>query len=81
MYKCVECGRVFEEGEEAVWYEDRGEFWGVPCSERETGCPRCHEPYEEASRCKGCGEWHLSDELDGGLCDDCREETEDENDG
>ena len=47
MFKCLDCGYVFEEGEEAVWYEDRGEYWGVPCRERMTGCPACHGDYEE----------------------------------
>jgi hypothetical protein len=47
MFKCTECGYIFEEGEEAVWYEDRGEYWGVPCRERMTGCPVCHGDYEE----------------------------------
>ena len=55
MFKCVECGCIFEEGEKAVWYEDRGEFWGVPCSERLTGCPKCYGVYEEASMCECCG--------------------------
>ena len=74
-YKCVECGHIFEEGEQAVWYEDRGEFWGDPCSERLTGCPVCHESFEEAFECKGCGEWFLYDELDDGLCESCQEEN------
>lgn len=47
MYQCADCGHIFEEGEQAVWYEDRGEFWGVPCRERMTGCPVCHGAYEE----------------------------------
>jgi predicted nucleic acid-binding Zn-ribbon protein len=47
MYKCADCGHIFEEGEQAIWYEDRGEFWGVPCRERMTGCPVCHGAYEE----------------------------------
>jgi hypothetical protein len=49
IYKCVDCGHIFEEGEQAVWYEDRGEFWGVPCSERMTGCPICNGDYEETT--------------------------------
>ena len=77
MFKCIDCGNLFEEGEQAVWYEDRGEYWGVPCSERMTGCPVCKGDYEEAKECKECGEWHFSDELTDGLCENCREETED----
>ena len=78
MFKCIECGYVFEEGEQAVWYEDRGEFWGVPCSERMTGCPKCRGDYEEATECENCGEWHDEYELEDGLCEKCREnESED----
>ena len=77
MYKCADCGHVFEEGEEAVWEESRGEFWGFPCSERMTGCPVCRGEHEKAYECKKCGEWFFKDELEDGLCDDCREETED----
>ena len=75
-YKCIDCGFVFEEGEEAVWEEDRGEFWGAPCSERVSGCPKCHGDYEEASECTECGEWHFTDELDDGVCPKCQEKGE-----
>ena len=50
QYICTECGRVLEEDERAVWYEDRGEHFGTPCSERMEGCPYCYgvvEEYEE----------------------------------
>ena len=73
VYKCVECETVFEEGEEAVWKEDRGEFWGFPCSEIMTGCPVCRGDYEEASECKECGKWFFKDGLDDGLCEGCQE--------
>ena len=77
MFKCFNCGNLFEEGEEAVWYEDRGEFWGRPCTERMTGCPVCKCDYDEASECKECGEWHFSDELSDGLCKACKKEERD----
>lgn len=78
MYKCVECANLFEEGEQAVWHEDRGEYWGVPCQERVTGCPVCKGDYDEVFMCENCGEWHFSDELTDGLCEAC---TEVKNDG
>ena len=78
MFKCLDCGNLFEEGEEAVFYEDRGEYWGVPCTERMTGCPLCKGDYDELFMCKDCGDWHYEDELTDGLCENCREETEDE---
>lgn len=42
-YHCLECDREFDEPDE--WEEDRGEFWGVPCSERMSGCPYCRGEY------------------------------------
>ena len=76
MYKCVDCGYVFEDGEQAVWREDRGEYWGRPCFEDMTGCPKCHGYFEEATVCDGCGEWFLDDELYDGLCESCQEEED-----
>lgn len=72
-YKCLECGHIFEEGEEKVWQEDRGEYWGVRCSEEMSGCPKCSGEYEQAIRCALCGEPHLYEELNGGVCDECLE--------
>ena len=74
MYKCIECDTVFEEGEEAVWRESRGEYWGVPCFEEETGCPKCKGDYAEAVRCKRCEKWCFEDELNDGLCECCYDE-------
>lgn len=71
MYKCDNCGHLFDDGEQAVWAEDRGECWGTRCSETVSGCPICKCDYEEVFRCKICGDWHKECELMGGLCDDC----------
>lgn len=50
-YKCGDCGAIIDETEIASWDEPRGEFWGMPCSERLSGCPYCFgldlEEYEE----------------------------------
>lgn len=69
MYKCVDCGIVFENPES--WLEDRGEFWGVSCSERVYGCPKCRGDYEEAEKCGICEELFFLDELYGGVCKEC----------
>ena len=61
--KCVECGHIFEEGEQARWSESRGEFWGVPCSEEMSGCPLCHGGYEKTKPCKICGSEHLEEKI------------------
>ena len=70
-YKCLECGHIFEEGEQARWSESRGEYWGVPCSEEMLGCPLCKGEYEKTVSCEICGSEHLGDELIGGVCEEC----------
>lgn len=73
-YKCLECGHIFDEGEQAVWSESRGEFWGIPCSEEMSGCPLCKGEYEKTVQCAFCDSEHLEDELFGGVCDECIDE-------
>lgn len=73
-YKCVDCGHIFEEGEQGCWSENRGEFWGVSCGENMSGCPKCHGEYEKTVSCVVCGSEHLEDELNGGVCDECVDE-------
>lgn len=70
-YKCVECGNIFEEGEQIRWDEDRGEFWGSSCSETMSGCPCCGGSYEETKACEICGSEHLENELLNGVCEEC----------
>lgn len=52
LYKCCECGRIFEESEIETWKESRGEFWGQPAYEDMSGCPYCfstaYEEYDES---------------------------------
>ena len=72
MYKCIECEAIFEDPE--TWEEDRGEYWGVPCTETVSGCPKCRGGFEEAVECKRCGNVHFADELDDGLCECCYDE-------
>lgn len=72
-YICLDCGHIFEDGEQAIWEESRGEFWGIPCTEKMDGCPLCHGCYEKSVPCKICGSEHLRDELSGGVCDGCIE--------
>ena len=76
LYKCCECGHVFEGDEVAVWTESRGEFWGFPAYEEMTGCPRCKGDYDEAVKCEVCEGYFLSEELEDGICEDCREKED-----
>lgn len=71
MYKCLDCGEVFDE----------------PASVRETHgftdgfaeifymCPYCNGDYEEVHQCKKCDEWHTDEELYDGWCEKCLRET------
>ena len=66
-YKCLYCGHIFEEGEEAIWSEAHGEKW--------SGCPICRSGFEETKKCSICEGVFLEDELKGGcVCEDCLQE-------
>lgn len=71
MYKCLECGHIFEEGEQARWNDPRGEYAGVPCSETMYGCPLCKGNYKKTVSCEICESAHLENELYGGVCIEC----------
>ena len=73
MFKCCECGHLFEDGEQAVWEEKHGFIDGP--FEKWSGCPLCKSDYEEVHQCKECGDWHYEDELYGGWCEKCLRET------
>jgi hypothetical protein len=70
-YICLDCGNIFEEGEQITFQENRGELFGVPCSKKISGCPVCGGEYEESTQCSICGSEHLEEDLNGGLCDEC----------
>lgn len=62
-YKCLECGNIFDEGEERRWIEPHGEEM--------TGCPFCNGAYEKTVKCEFCEGEFLEDELFGGVCQEC----------
>lgn len=74
-YKCIECGYVFDDGEQAVFENDCKEFWGAPCKETFSCCPMCGGDYGEAVPCDCCGEYTLKEELEmnGDICAECME--------
>ena len=73
-FKCLECGNIFEEGEQEIWYEHHPYGMGTD-SEEFSGCPICKGDFEETKQCKICGGEFLEDELLGGcVCDECIEE-------
>ena len=73
MFKCCECGHLFEEGEQAVTYETHG-FYQPPYEEIHS-CPVCGGDFEEVHQCKECGDWHTEDELYDGWCEKCLRKT------
>ena len=68
-FKCLECGHIFEEGEQATRSEKLGDFYRDI-----VGCPICGGGYEETTRCKICGAHFLRNELHSGVCDECIDE-------
>lgn len=73
MYRCCECGNLFEEGEQTVWEERHG--LDSPPYEKWSGCPVCKGDYEEVHQCKECGDLHSEDELYDGWCEKCLRES------
>ena len=65
MYKCSNCGEIFEEPNYIK--EDWGETFSV--------CPYCNGDYDEVKQCNNCDEWHTDDELYDGWCEKCLRET------
>ena len=75
MFKCVDCGHVFEVPK--TWKEVHDEFMIFPAYEDMSGCPKCEGYYEEVVECEGCDKWFTKEELTDGLCEDCRTEIND----
>lgn len=71
MFKCLECGHIFDDGEQGTRSESRGEFWGESCTETISCCPICKGDYEETEKCEICGGEHFPDELTDGICEEC----------
>lgn len=63
MYKCLDCGHIFGEGEQVALTAWDGATI--------TGCPICGGGFAETEYCEACCRECLEDELYGGLCLDC----------
>lgn len=71
MYKCIDCGHIFEDGEEAL-REEKHPYGSTTASEYFSVCPVCGGDFETAQTCKKCGGAFLEGELIGGYyCEDC----------
>lgn len=64
MYKCLECGEIFEL-EDA---KNIGDGWN---EKREMVCPHCSGAFDEAHLCKSCGEYFTDYEMKDEYCFKC----------
>lgn len=71
MFKCMECGYIFEEGEEKLACENMGEYFGFNAVEKHLGCPHCEGAFEEIEPCKICGNYE-SKEIFEEVCEICK---------
>lgn len=69
MFKCLDCGHIFEDGEQISWTEPHSVIDGL--IEHFDGCPLCRGAYEPTHACEKCGSAHLEDELYAGWCEEC----------
>lgn len=58
MFKCNDCGHLFEEGDEKIWESVIGEYGGADVYIKNSGCPVCRGDYEEITPCEKCGSYH-----------------------
>ena len=70
-YKCLNCGCVFEDGEQYRWTETVGEYCGAPAYETMSGCPACQGDFEKMVSCAACDEGYFAEDLIGGVCKNC----------
>ena len=75
-YKCLECGHIFEEGEQAEWEETHG--LETPPYKKMSGCPICKGNYDETCRCSVCKGEFLEEEMTFGICEECLENIKEE---
>lgn len=62
MYKCKNCGHLFEDGEAKRWKEPHGEDL--------VGCPICECDFEEIKPCVLCGSY--DHDIDTDYCEICK---------
>lgn len=75
MYKCLECGHIFDDGEQFVVIEHHP-YGDTTAEERFAYCPICGGDFEKTKSCKKCGGEFLDEELIGGYyCSDCLREA------
>lgn len=74
-YVCLDCGHIFEDGEERRYDDILDVIDGVPYAEPSACCPICGGQYEDASICRKCGGAFAPDKVVGDLyCRECLDE-------
>lgn len=75
MYKCVDCGHIFDDGEQDVIRDYHREVDGG-FYEEFAGCPICGGDFTETTSCKKCHGEFLRDELIAGYyCEECLQDA------
>lgn len=70
MFKCLNCGHLFDEGEQAVAHDRHGFRFGS--GEEYSACPVCGGTDLEATvRCRKCGGEYLEADMHGSFCYQC----------
>lgn len=77
MFKCCECGKVFDE---PLIQSDNVPYGEGTVPRTFASCPHCDSGFDEAYPCKDCGEYFLADELHSFYCIDCLKENWDKTD-
>lgn len=72
MFKCLQCGHLFEDGEQLEWEDMHGLTFGN--GEHFSGCPLCKGDYQEIEPCKICGTYQH--EVEDEYCEDCKNNIE-----
>lgn len=71
-YYCLDCGHLFEDGEESEIVDVLDVIDGQPYVERRKCCPECGGDFDRAETCVKCGEVFNPDKLIGRLyCRTC----------
>ena len=71
MFKCYDCREVFAE---PLIYKEPYPYGMGYANQLFSRCPYCKGSFDEAKKCEDCGEYFFEDELEDGICEECRED-------
>nr|DAG65932.1 MAG TPA: rubredoxin iron binding domains containing a [Caudoviricetes sp.] len=71
MFRCLECGNIFEDGEQKRIKECMGDSCDVATYQEFDVCPCCGGDFETVVYCDKCGRIYNCDDVLNGLCKDC----------